>query len=79
LREKRNYVYALPPFENLYPKSFFILYFFFHPPTWLGHTNANSDRRTLISAWAGEFFQVSIFAKLVCQTAGGQFFLFYQK
>jgi hypothetical protein len=26
----------------------------------------------------GEFCQVSIFAKLVCQTVGGQFFLFYQ-
>jgi hypothetical protein len=26
----------------------------------------------------GEFCQVSIFAKLVCQTVGGQFFLFCQ-
>jgi hypothetical protein len=28
--------------------------------------------------WGGEFRQVSIFAKLVCQTVGGQFFLFCQ-
>jgi hypothetical protein len=33
--------------------------------------------RTRIYA-RGEFCQVSIFAKLVCQTVGGQFFLFCQ-
>jgi hypothetical protein len=33
-REKQNYVYVLPPLENLHQESFFILYFFFHPPTY---------------------------------------------
>jgi hypothetical protein len=39
-----------------------ILYFLFlfHPPTWLGHA------RTYISAWGGEFCQVSIFANFSC-------------
>jgi hypothetical protein len=32
-----------------------------------------------ISAWGGEFCQVSIFSKLVCQTVGSQFFLFLSK
>jgi hypothetical protein len=32
--------------------------------------------RTHIYARGGEFCQVSIFAKLVCQTVGGYFFLF---
>jgi hypothetical protein len=34
--------------------------------------------RAHICAWGGEICQVSIFAKLVCQTVGGQFFLFCQ-
>jgi hypothetical protein len=33
---------------------------------------------TTMCAWGGEFCQVSIFAKLVCQTVGDQFFLFCQ-
>jgi hypothetical protein len=28
--------------------------------------------------WGGEICQLSIFAKLVCETVGGQFFLFCQ-
>jgi hypothetical protein len=70
LRENQNYIYALPPLEILYQESFSILYFFFQPPTWLGHTDAN---------WIGAvYYQVSIFAKLVCQTVGDQFFSFCQ-
>jgi hypothetical protein len=62
-REKQNYIYALPPLENLYEGCFSILYFFFHPPTYLGHTDANPDWCAYISAWGGEFCRVSIFAK----------------
>jgi vacuolar-type H+-ATPase subunit I/STV1 len=43
LREKQNYVYVIPPLENLYQESFSLLYLFFHPPTWLGHVDANPD------------------------------------
>jgi hypothetical protein len=31
--DKQNYVYVFPPLENLYQKSFSILYFFTAPPT----------------------------------------------
>jgi hypothetical protein len=33
LREKQYYIYALPPFENLYREYFSILYFFALPPS----------------------------------------------
>jgi hypothetical protein len=44
----------------------------------MGNNDGNRDPRAHIYAWGGEFCQVSIFAKLVCQTVGGQFFLFCQ-
>jgi hypothetical protein len=64
--------------KNLQQESFSILYFFFTLPPrgkqrWQPRSGAH------ICAWGGEFCQVSIFAKLVCQTVGGQFFLFCQK
>jgi hypothetical protein len=71
MREKQNYVYALPPLENLDHESFSILYFFTPSyRTWhVGrNTDANPDRRSHISVWGCEFCKVSIFfAKLVCQ------------
>jgi hypothetical protein len=63
--------------KNLHHEFFSILYFFFtlHLE---GNNDGNHDPRAHICAWGGEFCQVSIFAKLVCQTVGGQFFLFCQ-
>jgi hypothetical protein len=52
--------------KNLHQESFSILYFFFTLPP-IGKQR-----------WGGEFCQVSIFAKLVCQTVGGHFFSFCQ-
>jgi hypothetical protein len=69
-REKQNYVGALPPLENSRRESFPTLYFFSHPPTSRGTPTATAIRGEV------SFCQVSIFAKSVCQTAGGQFFLF---
>jgi hypothetical protein len=51
--------------------------FLFHPPTY-GNDDGNRDPRAHICAWGGEFCQVSICAKLVCQTVEGQLFLFCQ-
>jgi hypothetical protein len=78
LQRETKLFYAHPPFENLYQESLCILYFFFHSPTRLGHADGNRDRRAYIYACGGEFCEVFIFAKLVCQIVGGQFLLFYQ-
>jgi hypothetical protein len=63
--------------KNLHQESFSILYFF-SPSHLEGNNDGNHDPRAHICAWGDEFCQVSIFAKLVCQTVGGQFFLFCQ-
>jgi hypothetical protein len=63
--------------KNLHQESFSIHYFF-SPSHLEGNNDGNHDPRTHICVWGGEFCQVSIFAKLVYQTAGGQFFLFCQ-
>jgi hypothetical protein len=75
--EKQNYVCALPSWKTYIrnPSLFFIS---FSPSHLEGNNDGNHDPRTHICAWGGEFCQVSIFAKLVCQTVGGQFFLFCQ-
>jgi hypothetical protein len=31
-REKQNYIYTLPPLQNLHLKPFFVIYFFTLPP-----------------------------------------------
>jgi hypothetical protein len=40
---------------------------------------AHTHTHIYIYGPGGEFCQVSIFAKLICQTVGGQFFLFLPK
>jgi hypothetical protein len=53
--------------------SGFLLYSLFFLPS---HLEGNADGNTIrahICAWGGEFCQVSIFDKLVCQTIGGNF------
>jgi hypothetical protein len=57
------------------PSLFFIS---FSPSHLEGNNDGNHDLRAHICTWGGEFCQVSIFSKLVCQTVGGQFFLFCQ-
>jgi hypothetical protein len=57
------------------PSLFFIS---FSPSHLQGNADDNHNPRTHIYAWGDEFCQVSIFAKLVCQTAGDYFFLFCQ-
>jgi hypothetical protein len=76
---ERNKIMSVPfhLLQNLYQESFSILYFFFTLPP-RGKHDGNHDPRAHICAWGGEFYQVSIFTKLVCQTVGGQFFLFCQ-
>jgi hypothetical protein len=67
--------------KNLHQEYFSILYFFFTLPPGLArgrNVDANLDHRMYISVWGGEFCQVYIFAKLVCQTVGSKFFIFYQ-
>jgi hypothetical protein len=70
---ERNKIMHVPfhLLKNLYQESFSILYFF-SPSHIEGNNDGNHDPR------GGEFCQVSIFAKLVCQTVGGKFFLFCQ-
>jgi hypothetical protein len=51
--------------------SLFFISFFTLPPR--GKRRWQHDTRAHICAWGGEFCQVSIFAKLVCQTVGEQF------
>jgi hypothetical protein len=54
------------------------LFFLFSPSHLEGKTDGNHDLREHICVWGGEFCQVSIFAKFVLQTVGGQFFSFCQ-
>jgi hypothetical protein len=44
LREKQNYVYALPPVENLHQELFSVIYFFFQHPTCLETTIPTANR-----------------------------------
>jgi hypothetical protein len=60
--KKYNYVCALPPLENLHQKSFFILYFFFHSPTYWEMTMATTIRARI---YAHE--EVSFAKLLFCQ------------
>jgi hypothetical protein len=57
--------------------SLFFNSFFTLPPRGK-HRWQPRSARAHICAWGGEFCQVSIFAKLVCQTVGAQFFSFCQ-
>jgi hypothetical protein len=71
----------------LYQESISILYFFFHLPTWLGHADANRDRREYISArevsfakflflssWFAKFFESNILQKIYrCVVSSGHF------
>jgi hypothetical protein len=52
--------------------------FSFSPSHLEGNNDGNHDPRAHIYAWGGDFCQLSIFAKLVCQTVGDRFFLFCQ-
>jgi hypothetical protein len=67
----QNYVYTFRPLENLHQESFSILYIFFHPPTYRKHRWQPRSARIYARVEV-------IFAKLVCRTVGGQFFLFCQ-
>jgi hypothetical protein len=58
------------------PGIFLYSLFLFSPSHLQGNTNGNHDLRAHIYARRGEFCQVSIFAKLVCQPIGVQFFCF---
>jgi hypothetical protein len=51
------------------------MYLFIHPPTYREMPMATTIRAR-IYVWGGEFCQVSIFAKLICQTVGGHFSYF---
>jgi hypothetical protein len=63
------------PFHNLETyirnPSLFFISFFTLPPE--GNADGNHDPCAHICAWGGEFCQVSIFAKLICQIVGGIF------
>jgi hypothetical protein len=61
--------------KNLHQESF-LFFISFSPSHLEGNNDGNHDPRSHICAWGGEFCQISIFAKLICQTVGGQFFLF---
>jgi hypothetical protein len=58
--------------------SWILLYSLFHfsPSHLQGNADGNHNVRAHICAWGGRFCQVSIFAKLVYQTVGGQFSCF---
>jgi hypothetical protein len=62
-------------FWKTYIKNPALFFISFSPSHLEGHDD-NNDPRAHICAWGGEFCQVSIFAKSVCQTVGGQFFCF---
>jgi hypothetical protein len=76
---KRNKILFIP-FHLLktYIRNPSLFFIFFHPPTYRDTPMATTIRAH-IYARGGEFCQVSIFAKLVCQTVGGQLFLFLPK
>jgi hypothetical protein len=67
--EKQNYVYALPPLENLYKESIFILHFFFHPPTYRETTMATTIHARIYAreevSFAKFLFLSSWFVKLL--------------
>jgi hypothetical protein len=77
---ERNKIMYVPfhLLKNLHQESLSILYFFFTLPPRGKQRWQPRPARAYICAWGGEFCQVSIFAKLVSQTVGGQFFLFCQ-
>jgi hypothetical protein len=52
-----------------------LFFFSFSPSHLQGNDDGNHDPRAHICAWGGEFCQVSIFTKLVCQTGWGHFFV----
>ena len=63
LREKQNYIYALPPIENLNQEPFSVIYFFFHPPTWLETTMPTARRARIFTRWRLIFSKLSKIAK----------------
>jgi hypothetical protein len=68
------------PFHLLktYIRNLLYSLFLFSPSHLQVNIDGNHDPSVHICAWGGEFCQVSIFAKLVCQTVVDQFFLFCQ-
>jgi hypothetical protein len=76
---ERNKILFMP-FHLLetYVRNSSLFFISFSPSHLDGNANGNHDPRVHICAWGGEFCQVSIFAKLVCQTVGRQFFSFCQ-
>ena len=57
LREKQNYIYALPPFENLNQEPFSVI--FFSPSHLTRNRDANRAPRAYICALEAGFSQVA--------------------
>jgi hypothetical protein len=71
-KRETNYIYILPPLENLHRESFSIFYFFFSPShlPWPCRCQPGSTR--IFPRGEVSFAKlISIFTKLVCQTVGG--------
>ena len=67
------------PLENLNQEPFSVIYFFFHPPTWLENHDANRAPRAYIYALDAGFFQIAKKCQVFCQTVGGVFLMFLLK
>ena len=79
LRGKQNYIYALPPLENLNQEPFSVIYFFFSPSHQIRNHDANRAPRAYIYALEAGFSQVAKSYQVFYQTVRGVFLTFLPK
>ena len=78
--ERETKLYLCPsPLENLNQEPFSVIYFFFHPPTWLKTTMTTACRARIFAHWRLVLFQVAKNCQIFCQTVGGVFLTFLPK
>jgi hypothetical protein len=78
IRREIKLFYVLPPIENLLHESFFILYFFFHPPTY-GVTPMATTIRARIYARGEVSFAKFLFLQVVLPNCWRSIFLILPK
>ena len=79
MREKQNYVYALPPYENLHQEPETETKLFLCPSTSSDTDGCAADTSAHIYARGGSFFKLGINGNLGWGAVGEGFFCFCQK
>jgi hypothetical protein len=74
-----NYVYALPPVENLHQELFSVIYFFFQHPTCLETTIPTANRVPIFRHWRLFFSKLSKIVKSFTKLLKEYFKHFCQK